>query len=268
MILPDLKTIIDSKSPGFFERWPGFLSTSLLRILERIVHVDELQEFFTQHGDKKNWQFIEAVFDYLDFSYMVTAEDRKKIPPEGRLICVANHVTGPLDGLILLHMIGEIRQDVKIVLTDILAGLENLADLFLLYDQYTPRLQKQNILAIRQALLAEQVVIFFPAGEVTKLSWQGLKDQAWQTGPVSLARKYGVPILPISLHARNSLVYYLAALIHRNFSTLLLAHEMFRKRSTTIPVKIGDLLQKNLFTAPGTDITTQTESLKEQVHRI
>ena len=79
MINTDLKAIIESKSPGFFERYPGFLSTALLRTLERIVHADELLEFFNKHGDKKTWQFIDAVFEYLDFSYVVTEEDRYKI---------------------------------------------------------------------------------------------------------------------------------------------------------------------------------------------
>ena len=268
MINTDLKTIIESKSPGFFDKLPGFLSQGLLRTLERIVHADELKDFFARHGDKKNWQFIDAVFDYLDFSYRVREEDRKKIPVKGRLICVANHVTGPLDGLILLHLIGKIREDVKIVLTDILAELENLSDLFLLYDQYSSRLQKQNILAIRQALLAEQVVIFFPAGEVTKLSWRGIREREWMPGPVSLARKYDTPILPVYLDARNSLLYYLAALFHRNLSTMLLSHEMFKKRSAAIPVKIGDLLPNTLFPSSGPDIVTQTQSLREHVHRL
>ena len=268
MINTDLKTIIESKSPGFFKKLPNFLSTVFLRTLERIVHADELQEFFAQYGDKENWQFIDAVFDYLDFSYGVAEDDRSKIPAEGRLICVANHATGPLYGLILLHLISTIRKDVKIVLTDILADLENLRGLFLLYDQYSSGLQKRNIVAIRQALLAEQVVIFFPAGEVTKISWRGFREQAWMAGPVSLARKYEVPILPVALHARNSFLYYLATFIHRNFSTLLLSHEMFRKRSSIIPITIGNLFPASLFTSPGTDIAAQTRSLRKSIHSL
>ncbi len=265
----DLKTIIELKSPGFFERLPGFLSTTLLRTLERIVHADELLDFFTQHGAKKDWQFINAVFEYLDFSYAATADDQKKIPAEGRLICVANHGNGPLDGLILLNLIGAVRQDVKIIVSDVLAKLENLADLFLLYDQYSSGFQKQNILAIKQAFLAEQTVIFFPAGEVTKLSWRGLREPAWLTGAVSFSRKYDVPILPVYIEAKNSLLYYLATLLHRDASMLLLSHEMFKKRSTTISVKIGDLLSSSLFTSSRrSDIAAQTQILRKHVHSL
>ena len=75
----DLKTIIESKSPGFFQKLPGFLSNALLWIFAQIVHADELVEFFTLHGDKSNWQFIEAVLAYLKVSYVVTEADRQRI---------------------------------------------------------------------------------------------------------------------------------------------------------------------------------------------
>ncbi len=268
MINTDLKSIIEAKSPGFFEKWPGFVSTVLLRTLERVVHTRELQDFFARHGEKRNWEFIEAIFDYLDFSYCVSEEALSHIPAEGRLICVANHASGPLDGLILLHLIGRVRQDVKIVLTDLLAELEQLVDLFLLYDQYATRLQKRNILAIRKSLLAEQAVIFFPAGEVTKLSWRGLQEKSWMAGPLTLARKYDVPILPMHLQDRNSLGYYLSAGLHQNLSTLLLAHEMYKKRSRRVPVTTGDLIPGEQFRAETLDVSLQAERLKNEVYQL
>lgn len=264
----DLKTIIKSKNPTFFERLPDVVSGVLLRTLERIVHIDELSEFFTLHGDKQNWDFIQAVFEYLDFSYTVPEAHLDRIPVEGRLICVANHPQGPLDGLILLHLIGRVRKDVKIVLTDLLAKLDNLTDLFLVLDQYTSVLQRRNILAIRQALLGEHTVIFFPAGQVTKLTWRGIKDQVWRAGPISCARKYGAPILPVSIDAYNSWLYYALSPLNRHVSTLLLSHEMFRKRSATVPARIGKLLPASLFTKPDIDIAVQAQHLREHVHRI
>jgi putative hemolysin len=264
----DLRTIIESKNPTFFKRLPNVVSGALLRTLECIVHLDELSEFFALHGDKRNWEFIRAVFEYLDFSYAVPEDHLSRIPTEGRLICVANHPQGPLDGLIMLHLIGRVRQDVKIVLTDLLSRLDNLTDLFLLFDQYTSTLQKQNVLAIRQALLEEHTVIFFPAGQVTKLTWRGFSDPVWMSGPVSCARKYKAPILPVSIGAYNSWLYYALSPLNRHFSTLLLSHEMFRKRSAIIPVHVGELLPASLFTKPDIDIAAQSQLLREHVHRI
>jgi putative hemolysin len=264
----DLRTIIESKNPTFFKRLPDAVSRALLHTLERIVHLDELREFFALHGDKRNWDFIRAVFEYLDFSYTVPEEHLRRIPAEGRLICVANHSQGPLDGLIMLHLIGRVRKDVKIVLTDLLSRLDNLIDLFLLFDQYTSSLQKQNVLAIRQTLLGEHSVIFFPAGQVTKLTWRGIREHTWMTGPISCARKYEAPILPIAIDAYNSWVYYALSPLNRHLSTLLLSHEMFRKRSATIPIRVGELLPASLFTKPDIDIVAQSQRLREHVYRI
>jgi putative hemolysin len=158
-----------------------------------------------------------------------------------------------------------VRPDVKILLTDLLAKLDNLQDFFLVFDQYTTKLQKQNVLAIRQALLAEQVVIFFPAGSVTKVTWRGIRDTVWMNGPVSCARKYQAPILPLAIDSRNSLLYYLIALINLNFSTALLTHEMFRKRGVTVPVRVGHLLPASSFTKSEDNVATQTHRLCEHV---
>ena len=268
MINTDLKSIIEAKSPGFFEKWPRFVSAAILRTLEGIVHAKEVQEFFVKYGEKRDWEFIKVLFEYLDFSYRVDEDALQRIPAEGRLICVANHATGPLDGLILLHLIGRVRQDVKIVLTDLLAEVKQLEDLFLLYDQYASRLQKKNILAIRKSLLAEQAVIFFPAGEVTKLSWQGLREKSWMAGPITLAGKYDVPILPMHLQARNSWLYYLSAKLHPDLSTLLLMHEMFNKRAQRVPVTIGELIPGDRLRAEGLDAGEQADRLKELVYQL
>lgn len=268
MINTDLKSIIEAKSPGFFKKWPGFVSATLLRTLEGIVHVREVQDFFAKYGDKRNWEFIDVLFEYLDFSYQVSEEALHKIPTEGRLICVANHASGPLDGLILLHLIGRVRQDVKIVLTDLLAEVGQLGDLFLLYDQYASGLQKRNILAIRKSLMAEQAVIFFPAGEVTKLSRRGLREKSWMAGPITLAGKYDVPILPVHLQDRNSLLYYLCASLNENLSTLLLMHEMFKKRSRRVPVTVGELISSEQLRAQELDAGIQAERLKDEVYRL
>lgn len=260
-----LKTIIESKNPTFFTRLPPAVSGLLLRTLERIVHLDELCDFFDTHGDARNWDFIEAVFEYLDYGYTVSDSDLAHIPAEGRLICVSNHPQGPLDGLILLHLIGRVRRDVKIFLTDLLAQLENLSDLFLPFDQYSAGLQRQNLLAIRHTLFAEHALIFFPAAHVTKFGWRGLRDGRWHNGPVSCARKYNAPILPVAIKASNSPLYYALSLFNKHLSTLLLTHEMFAKRGARIPVNVGTLLPYGRFAHSGDNVSVQSQALRGHV---
>lgn len=261
----DLKKVIEHKSPDFFTRFPGFLSSALLGFLKRITHVKEVQAFFDQYGHMKNLEFIDKVFEYLDFQCQVSDEDMKKIPSRGRLICVANHRLGVLDGLSLLKTIGTVRRDIKIVVSDVLAPVENLTDLFLFFDLYSTTLRKSNLEKIRSALLAEHAVIFFPAGSVAKLTARGVREGLWRQGPVLFARKYGAPVLPIYFNANNSLLYYLVTLINPELSTLFLSHEMFKKRSQKITLKIGDPISKEIFESQARDAAAQTEFLKDHV---
>ncbi len=261
----DLKKAIELKSPDFFTKLPGFLEPAVLRILEKITHVEEIQTFFDSHGRKKNFEFIDEVFKYLDFRCQVSGEDIKKIPSSGKLICVSNHQLGILDGLSILKTVGTVRSDVSIIVSDVLAPVENMTDLFLFYDIYSSSMQKYNLKKIQSALQEERAIIFFPSGSVAKLSLKGIREGSWRQGPVLFARKYGVPVLPICVNSKNSFLYYLVTLINSDISTLLLSHEMFKKRSHTISLKIGEPIAGVEFQHSDMDVAAQTELLKENV---
>lgn len=261
----DLKKVIEQKSPGFFRVLPGFLSTAVVRFLERVNHLKEIQDFFDQYGDKSNWEFIDAVFQYLDFRYVVSDEDIKKIPAKGKLICVANHTLGALDGLSLLKIIGSVRKDVKIVVNDILLPLESMKDMLLFYDLYSNGMQKTNIQRIRSALSEDNAVIFFPSGTVAKLTVRGVQEADWNTGPVVFARKYGAPVLPMYVHAHSSLLYYLISFINPELASLFLAQAIFHQHSQSIRVKIGELIPCDALERYGRDGAAQTEFLRERV---
>jgi 1-acyl-sn-glycerol-3-phosphate acyltransferase len=261
----DLRKIIEQKSPGFFRVLPGLLSTAVVRFLERVNHLQEAQAFFDQNADKRNWEFIDAVFEFLNFRYMVSEKDINKIPAKGKLICVANHRLGALDGLSLLKIIGTVRKDVKIVVNDILVPLENMKDMFLFYDLYSASMQKTNVKKIRSALLEENAVIFFPSGTVAKLTAKGVLEAPWQNGPAFFARKYGAPVLPAYVNAYSSLLYYIISFINTELASLFLSQAMFRKRFKSIHVKIGNVIPKEALLRKNRDVTSQTQFLRNQV---
>ncbi|MBC8414160.1 MAG: 1-acyl-sn-glycerol-3-phosphate acyltransferase [Nitrospira sp.] len=261
----DIKKMIEDKSPGFFRVMPGFLSSLLIKTLERVNHIEDIRGFFQQNEDKQNLQFIEAVFEFLDFQYKVSDEDIARIPASGRLICVANHRLGVLDGLSLLKIIGSVRKDVKIVVNDILIPLDNMKDLFLFYDLYSSVARRDNIQKIKTALIEENAVIFFPSASVAKMSLRGIREGTWFNGPVFFAHKYGVPILPVNINGRNSAMYYLVSLLSHELSSLFLPQAMFSLRSCSVDVKIGPLLTKEMFGNRGAGIADRTALLREHV---
>ncbi|MBD3386386.1 GNAT family N-acetyltransferase [candidate division KSB1 bacterium] len=264
----NLSKIISSKQPAFLKKLPDFITNFIIKILERLLHVREIEQFLQEHSDKKDFEFIDAIFDYLDFSFSLSNKDYNRIPAEGKVICVANHPLGGLDALALLKGISQVRKDIKIIANDVLANIPNLDDIFLPFDIFSRRPQKSQVKAIETALLQDKLVIFFPAAEVSRFTVQGIRDKKWQKGALYFARKQQIPILPAFIKARNSFWFYFVSIFFKSFSMFLLVQEILKKRGKTITLKIGDPIPGLVFHQRAYDLVVQTRLLRRHVYRI
>ena len=264
----DIKKVIESKSPGFFEKYPKIISSQILLILKKILHIDDVNDYLKGHSHLQGIDFIDGLFKYLDFSFNVDQNDLQKIPDDGKLIIISNHPLGGLDGLALLKAVSLVRSDVKVVVNDILQNIDNLKDLFLPYNLYSVKTQKKNIKKIEQSIENNEVIIFFPAAVVSRITMKGIKDRKWQKGALRLAKKFKSPILPVYVDARNSLMFYLLALLHDKAGTMLLPHELFNKRSSQIYLKIGNIIPYSSLKDYHLNEKKQTDLLQEHLYKL
>ena len=248
----DIQKEIEKKFPKIREK-ENFLKKSLFKIAKKIVHEDSINQFLSQNSHLKGIEFVDAVLDYFDFDYTVSSSDLQNIPTSGKVVIIANHPLGGLDALCLLRLISQVRQDVKIVANDFLAGFKALNSLLIPIDNYKLRQSKNDIKKIYEALNNEEAVIIFPAGEVSRASTKGIKDPSWNKGFLNFAQNTNAPILPIFLDAKNSKTFYTISLLNKTFSTLLLSHEMFKKKSKRINIKIGQIIPNENIVPKGID---------------
>mgnify|MGYP002388634499 CR=1 FL=1 len=110
-----------------------FRATSML--LKRMLHQKEINAFIESHRYLECLEFNDAVLEHFNFSFQVSSKDRTRIPDQNRVLIVANHPLGSLDGLALLKLVSEIRSDVKIVATTLLNCIDPLQSLFLSVNQ-------------------------------------------------------------------------------------------------------------------------------------
>lgn len=263
----NLQEILIEKAPSLFKKYPAFVSVLLLFFLEKLFKIKQINEFIEKNGHLKGIDFINALFDELNFTYNISEKSKYRIPAEGKAIVVSNHPLGGLDGLALVKAIYEIRHDVKIVANDVLSHIDNLKEFFLPFDLFNPIGQKENIRRIEQALANDEIVIFFPAGEVSRFSISGIKDGKWKKGALRFAKIANAPILPAFIKARNSILFYLLSLIWRPIGMYLLPRELFKQRNKTITIKFGDLIpEKNLEKAINQKM--QLSLLRKHTYRI
>lgn len=242
----DAEDELIKKLPTLKDRSP-ILKNSIVKIAQKIIHQDKINEFLTTNAHLEGFEFIEAVLDYFSFDFSYSYSDIENIPATGRVVIIANHPLGALDALCLLKLISIVRKDVKIVVNNFLEGISALDSLFIkvnIFKQFQP---KRGIQKVYEALKNEEVIIMFPAGEVSRLSLYGVLDSEWKKGFLRFAENSNSPILPILIDAKNSKTFYAVSILNKTFSTILLSHEMFKQQGKKIKIKIGKLISnKNI----------------------
>lgn len=208
-------------------------------LLKRLFYEEEFQQFAANHRHLKGLDMVEQVLEHLDILCTVSARDLEQIPEHGPLVIIANHPTGTLDGLALMYAVSRVRRDVKVVTNRMLTHLEPLSSLFIPVDNMGGKTAKTSLVQMEQHLQNAGVLIFFPAGEVSRPTRKGIRDKKWHSGFIKLAGKLRVPLLPVHIQAHNSLLFYASTLVSPTLSMLLLMQQMFRRRHSQLPIKIG-----------------------------
>lgn len=235
-------TVINERFPRIAECHPRLRNTLAL-LFRYLFHESEFKQFEQDYPYLGGVDFVDKALEYFDFDYSVKAWERERIPVSGKVVIVANHPIGSLDGLALLKLISDVRPDVKVVANELLYSLKPLRPLLLPVDNMNGNTPKQNLRNIEQHLEQNGALIIFPAGEVSRLRPSGVKDSRWRTGFLRFARKTGAPILPIHINARNSLFFYALSLLAKPLSSLWLIREMFKQNHQSAQMTIGPAVE-------------------------
>ena len=229
----DIRAIIREKAPK--AHVPGFL----IRYLERIVHVKQMNAFLRKYPDLEGYDFIRRVIDE-ELSCTASIEGIENIPTDGKpVIFVSNHPLGGLDGMIIAQMIHESRQEkreLKVIVNELLMFMKPIAGLWAPVSK-TGSLSKEQVLQQQAMWESETDVLTFPAGACSRLqrinhTWL-IQDLEWQKNFIQRAREYQRDIVPIYFEGKNSRFFYALAYIRKllripvNIEMLYLVDEMY-----------------------------------------
>lgn len=236
MLQFDIRAVLKQKAPN--AHVPGFL----IRYLERIAHIKQMNAFLRKYPDVKNYDFIRLVLDE-ELGCSASIDGIENIPTDGKpLIFASNHPLGGLDGMIIAQMIHESRSSrgdsrpLKVIVNDLLMFMEPLAGLWAPVNK-VGRLTKEQAQQQHALWESETDVLTFPAGICSRLQridgkWQ-IQDFEWQKNFIQRAREYQRDIVPIYFEGRNSKFFYTLAYIRKllhiklNIEMLYLVDEMY-----------------------------------------
>ena len=227
----DIRSVVKSKAPN--THVPGFV----IRYLERITHVKQMNAFLRKYPDLKGYEFIDRTI-HEELGCSATIEGTENIPADGRpVIFVSNHPLGGLDGMIIARMIHEFRpRPLKVIVNELLMYMEPINSLWAPVNK-VGRLTREQAQAQQQMWESETDVLTFPAGACSRLQringeWQ-IQDLEWQKNFVQRAREYQRDVVPIYFEGRNSRFFYALAYLRKilhiklNIEMLYLVDEMY-----------------------------------------
>jgi putative hemolysin len=175
----------------------------------------------------------------------VAAAGLEQIPRTGRLIVVCNHPTGIADGIAVYDALKAVRPElcfyansdahrVSPGLSEVLIPVEWVAA------KRTRERTRETLLLTRQALEAERCLVIFPSGRLARRQPDGrLADPPWAPSAVSLARKYGAPIVPLHVAGPWSGLFHFFNRFSSELRDVTLFHELLNKQGRAFTLTAG-----------------------------
>lgn len=236
-----LEDVLESKFPALGSQ-PPIIAKPMLAMVRRLAREDDANAFLAEARGLEGFEFVDKVLEYFNFSYSVPEREVENIPAEGRVVIVANHPLGLLDGVALLKLVSRVRRDVRIVANDVLMHFEPMRELLLPVVNLGEGTNRANVEAIHAALERDEAVIIFPSGEVSRAGLTGIRDARWRGGFLRFAEQAAAPLLPVYVEGRNSALFYGVSTLFRPLSTVMLLREPHGQRNVTLPIRVGELI--------------------------
>jgi 1-acyl-sn-glycerol-3-phosphate acyltransferase len=260
-----LKEVIRNKSASLSRMMPRFV----LNYLRRVVHEEDVNSFLDRHGHKIGLPFVEAIIEEFEIDIRIIGKEN--IPAEGRYIMAANHPQGGLDGIAFMRAIAMVRQDFVFPVNDILLNIDNLKPFFIPVNKHGSN--AENIRTFNETFASDKLLLYFPAGLVSRKKKGKIRDLDWKKTIVSKARQHKRDIVPVYIDARNSNFFYRLANfrtglgIKANIEMLYLVNETYKQQGRTMTFVFGDPISWERFDRSKTDLEWAA-MLREKVYEL
>ncbi|MBA5629111.1 lysophospholipid acyltransferase family protein [Moheibacter lacus] len=258
------------QASGLKKIWP--VGYPVAWLYKSIGGINKLNDLYNRGYKKNAPDFLDYLLDDLNVTYELHEVDLNRIPKEGPFVIVSNHPLGALDGILMMHIIGKIRPDFKVMGNFLLHKIKPLEPMVIAVNPFETRKEVYSSSSgMREAMRHVWdggCLGIFPAGEVSTKDEDGtVTDRAWQESAIKLIKKLNVPIIPMYFRARNSPLFYRMAALSPNLQTAMLPSEMVRPRTKPIQIRIGKpilLKQQNEFD----DIASFSEFLRKKTYAL
>ena len=240
----DVKTVIDEliaeRAPWYFE---AGVPQSVMRLcLNGLLDYKNTVELANTLVNNSAEQIFTDIGCQLSKNVQVSGI--QNIPSHGPALIVCNHPTGIADGLILHNVLLARRDDVYFFANRDITRVFPQMESMIAPVEWRPEKRRHTDMRhlmqyVRDAKAEGKLGIIFPSGRLAKRVGLNLVERPWMASAAMIARKFKLPVVPVHISARNSLLFYLFDLIHPTLRDITLFHETLNKDKFSFDIHIG-----------------------------
>lgn len=219
-------------------------------------------EFADAVANMPGFQVFEYLSDVLRLDIRVRNAER--IPASGGFILVINHPTGIADGVAVFDLLKHRRPDMMFFANrDAVRVNPRLVEIIIPVEwreEHKSKLKARETLQITNRAVEEQkAAVLFPSGRIAFWANGQLNERPWKTSAVGMARRYGLPVLPVHMKARNSGLFYWFAKWSTELRDMTVFHELLNKKGDCFEFTVGQMIEPAALDGDLTDVTKALE---------
>lgn len=240
-----LKELVEEKNPRLAARIPGFV----YGLMNRLLHIREVNEIIRNYGHLNGIPFIEAVLDY--FNVKVEHRGEEHLPASGQYIFASNHPLGGFDGLMLIKVVSDYMGKSLFLVRDELTKIPPLAELFIPINKFGDQRRSANL--INDAYKSGNQILIFPSGLASRKIKGEIVDLSWQKHFIQKSVEHHRDVVPVFISGQNSRFFYRLANFRKwigigiNLEMFLLPDELFKNRGKTFVINFGEPIPWSRF---------------------
>lgn len=231
--------LIEERAPWIYRKGPHY------RVIRGLLHLmlgyDETVRIGTALDHLDGPGVMDGLAEMI--AHNVEVEGLEHIPDEGPAMIVANHPTGIADGVILWHALRQKRPDLFVFANrDAIRAMPQLSSLIAPVewrpDKRSHGSNRETLTYASNAFSEGRMAVLFPSGRLAKRRGLKLCERPWMPSAAMLARKYKLPVVPLHITARNSVLFYLFDMLHPTLRDITLFHEVINKSEHSFSIRM------------------------------
>lgn len=249
---------------------------AMIRVMEnvtgRMALIKRAQGYDKEISEGRD--FWQVMVERYGLSLDVVGGSLSNIPAQGPLVVISNHPYGILDGLMMGHILSELRGDFRILANSVFTKADDLNRVVL------PISFDENKEAVRQNLKTRKEALrylndggaigIFPGGTVSTSARPFSKpmDPSWRSFTARMIAKSDATVVPIYFDGQTSRLFQIASHLHYTLRMGLLIKEFKKRVDAPVRVVIGDPISRDELQKRSNDARELMEFLRESTYAL